>query len=170
MNETCARFVIPAGFIAERVVLDARELAWGFEHLWIRPHDAVALCTAYSVRGYRLDPVRGRIAELLSDQVSEVREVLGTMGASEDWSTPEAGVWLYLSLAFLYAHQEELRDPYGIVEDLYSDFDQPEEAEGLVRYMPLSMFGVRGLGTLERQWLSYLVDRGVHYRRRVLEE
>jgi hypothetical protein len=44
--------------------------------------------------------------------------------------------WIFLLLSFLFEHQENYDDPLEIVEELYADFNYPEEISSLVRYMP----------------------------------
>jgi hypothetical protein len=51
--------------------------------------------------------------------------------------------WILLLLSYLFEHKEKYDDPLGIVEQLYADFDYPEEIAPLVRYMPLPE-GVEG--------------------------
>ena len=53
--------------------------------------------------------------------------------------SPETDIakpWIFLLLSFLFEHQENYEDPLEIVEELYADFDYPEEISPLVRYMP----------------------------------
>jgi hypothetical protein len=45
--------------------------------------------------------------------------------------------WIFLLLSFLFENKANYDDPLGIVEQLYADFDYPEEIAPLVRYMPL---------------------------------
>ncbi|QAY85587.1 DUF2247 family protein [Pseudomonas arsenicoxydans] len=51
--------------------------------------------------------------------------------------------WIFLLLSFLFENKENYDDPLGMVEQLYADFDYPEEIAPLVRYMPLPE-GVEG--------------------------
>jgi hypothetical protein len=46
--------------------------------------------------------------------------------------------WLVATLSDLYERRNEVADPLGEVEGIYSDFDYPECIEGFVRYMPTS--------------------------------
>lgn len=44
--------------------------------------------------------------------------------------------WLYLVLAWLFEHRDQLPDPLQAVETVYAEFDYPEDVAGFVRYMP----------------------------------
>ncbi len=46
--------------------------------------------------------------------------------------------WLYIILLDLFNKRKELDDPLGRVEEIYENFDYPEEIESFVRYMPVS--------------------------------
>ncbi|GKX30779.1 hypothetical protein SH1V18_32590 [Vallitalea longa] len=44
--------------------------------------------------------------------------------------------WLYLILDWLFYNKDEFEDPLGLVEQIYADFDYPQQISGFVRYMP----------------------------------
>ena len=44
--------------------------------------------------------------------------------------------WAKIALAWLYENKENLENPLMAIEELYADFDYPEEIAHLVGYMP----------------------------------
>ena len=44
--------------------------------------------------------------------------------------------WLCLILAWLYERRVEVDDPFSIINEIYADFDYPEEIKGFASYMP----------------------------------
>lgn len=70
--------------------------------------------------------------------------------------------WLYLTLAWLFEHRDELPDPLASVETVYAEFDYPEEIAGFVRYMPADDpdLGDRKLNEdrMMGRWEHYLAD------------
>jgi len=76
---------------------------------------------------------------------------------------------LYLVLAWLHEHIENYPDPLGVIEEVYADFDYPEQISGFVRYMPLEE---PDLGSVEKnnarlyeKWKLYLMSCS-HYQRK----
>ncbi|VVN85795.1 hypothetical protein PS718_01480 [Pseudomonas fluorescens] len=66
--------------------------------------------------------------------------------------------WIFLLLSHLLENKEQFEDPLQIIEELYSDFDYPEEIAPLVRYMPLPD-GVEGSeNRLYENWKTALSD------------
>lgn len=70
--------------------------------------------------------------------------------------------WLYLILKWLYKNRSKYEDPLEIVEELYEEFEYPENMKAFVRYMPSDS---GDLGSLElnrerlyKNWKKYLVD------------
>lgn len=45
--------------------------------------------------------------------------------------------WMYIVLHWIYDNRKVLSDPLGLVEEVYCEFDYPEEIEEFVRYMPV---------------------------------
>jgi len=71
--------------------------------------------------------------------------------------------WLYLVLAWIFDHRDELPDPLRMVEEVYADFSYPAEIASFVRYMPSN---APDLGSREQnearlfaRWLAYLEER-----------
>lgn len=71
----------------------------------------------------RVDRARDLAEELASQKRSLSEEVIRK-------------IWLYLILRWLFENRERAADPFALVDELYSDFDYPDEIAPFVRYMP----------------------------------
>lgn len=119
--------------------------------------------------------------ELAIDQVVEIAEpsapLLELAGAGKNEPTlevveqlaegepqrPENEIrdkWLYLVLAWIYEHRDEVPDPLQRVEEVYADFGHPERIAKFVRYMPMDGPDLGSRQANERrlfeQWKRYL--------------
>ncbi|MBC1501252.1 DUF2247 family protein [Listeria weihenstephanensis] len=67
---------------------------------------------------------------------------------------------------WLFDIRQEFEDPFGMVEEIYADFDYPEEIAKIVRYMPVSA-GESGFGEdyLKLNWVKYLAGARGKYGR-----
>lgn len=129
---------IPYSFVRERLELQWPDVAWGFRHGWLSADGVVE----YSVARLTGDPGAGSIetglASLTGSEFGEIATLLDRLvnsvgpGASVDSERK----WLFLILAWVYAHRNEYADPLGVVEEIYADFGYPPELRGFVRYMP----------------------------------
>jgi hypothetical protein len=70
---------------------------------------------------------------------------------------------LFLLLAWLYENRGKVQDPLGLVEELYADFDYPEQIAGFVRYMPPQDPSRVGDSYLVENWRRYLDTAGRMY-------
>lgn len=137
--------------------LSWRELLFGFENGYIdekgvseyacdaltstSPAEAIELASLEPQENYLVHD----ILKLLTDKYSSTESNL---------TKP----WIFLLLSFLLENKENYNDPLGIVEELYADFDYPEEIAPLVRYMP-SPEGVEGSEELLfENWRAALSD------------
>ena len=81
-----------------------------------------------------------------------------------------ASKWLYLVLAWLFEHRDELPDPLHLVEIVYAEFDYPEAVAGFVRYMPTddADLGDRKLNEdrLIDKWDRFLFEERVRLEQR----
>lgn len=101
-----------------------------------------------------------------NDRLEEfVDRLAGDRQAAADDRTREK--WLYLVLAWIYQHRDRYADPLQMVEEVYSDFNYPQDVAKFVRYMPMAG---PGLGSnqdneqrLFERWESYLKERAQTY-------
>lgn len=158
---------IPYGFIRNRVRMSWREVRFGLLNELLDP----------------LAPV-----ELSLEQVVEVEQpsaaMLGLAGADKNEPTlefveqladseaqqPEREIrdmWLYLVLAFIYEYRDEYPDPLQRVEEVYGDFNYPEQIANFVRYMPMDGPDLGSREANERRlferWKLYLDEAAPTY-------
>lgn len=155
--ELSASYVIDSG-----VHIHVADLAYGLRRGYLRAQDVVDLAE-YEV--YRRDhecglqdEVLARLALLLRDETAGVVEVLLQRNTGHDNNvgpTP-ARKWLYLQLKAAYETRDRLPDPLAVVEQLYADFDYPQDMSHLVGYMPAAAGAELGAEALMRQWRAYL--------------
>lgn len=76
--------------------------------------------------------------------------------------------WMYLVLAWVYKNKDSYPDPLAIVEQVYADFDYPDNISGFVRYMPSDE---PDLGSLEKnqarlyeKWEKFLDEQRAIYK------
>lgn len=105
-------------------------------------HDSVL----EELAGFQMDDARAVYAVLQVDIDGEVELV------------PAQSVrkWVYLQLKAAFEMRNRLRDPLGVVEQIYADFDYPEDVAEFVRYMPTSLGEETGESVLFDKWARYL--------------
>lgn len=153
-------FELAAPFLlAEVVPLGAEDLAYGLERGFIKARDVIALATR-EVAARSSDPVLVELAALLGHETSRVPEVLMMLDDPERIHDPResARKWLYLELKAAYVSRDQLSDPLGVVEQIYSDFEYPPIVEPFVRYMPLRQGDEAGEEALLKRWRNYLEE------------
>lgn len=70
-----------------------------------------------------------------SDSIVEsVRKLARDNGISDEGAIRL--FWANILLAWVYEHREQFDDLLCVVEEIYSDYNYPEELAGFVRYMP----------------------------------
>ncbi|MBE1496347.1 hypothetical protein H4696_003447 [Amycolatopsis lexingtonensis] len=160
-----AKFKIPGNFVIDRVDLTAGEVAYGRRRGWL-DDSAVAQIYEHKMRlGRALSGVEEKWALALSGDVASggLPDLpLGDSGCDRELRA----VWIYLSLAWIYQSNLTEDALLNVIEELYSDFEYPEEMEGFVKYMPPPVGGVGGIvGMIERleAFLRYAEDL---YRKR----
>jgi hypothetical protein len=130
---------IPLLFIRGLTRLSWGEVAWGYHNHYIAWSDVVDIacdCLAEN----KNEPILVELAGLSKTEASEAGQLLDKLAANitdGDEETIKAK-WLFLSLAWLFENRASLHDPFDAVEEIYSDFDYPEDVAQFVRYMPVS--------------------------------
>ncbi len=134
------------------------ELAYGFLEGFLCRSSVVDIALAKLSAGVDLATAEERIALLLPDEFDHVDGLVEDLQVDGETSEQRARLWLLLVLAWVLEYRSEFDDPLGVVELLYSDFDYPQEIEGLVRFMPVQAGQEVGVEALNRRWESF-VDR-----------
>jgi hypothetical protein len=72
--------------------------------------------------------------------------------------------WLCLTLRWLYENKEKLSDPLAMVEEIYSDFDYPEQMSTFIRYMPSNDTNLGSIrdnnDQMFRRWHDFIMTCG----------
>lgn len=146
-------FEVSQEFIEESGVwLDAVDLKFGFERGFLRAGDVVAVATSQTLAG-ATDPALVKLGELFRQDSDQIEEVLSSVRYTE--TPPRSDIWLYLQMRAAYLVRSTLRDPLGVVEEIYADFDYPNSIASIVRYMPDDS-PERGEHVLMERWAAYV--------------
>jgi hypothetical protein len=153
---------LPGDFVTARVMLTPAELATGYEMGLLDDRGAVKVAESLLAGGAIPSWVED-LAILLSSEYDRVPELLSERASSESPIEDPSRVWLFLVLAHLHAHRDEVADPLGEIESIYADFEYPAEIDGLVRYLPAPADGEAGPAAVEARWQAYIDQRTSHY-------
>ena len=140
-----------------RVPLDSEDLRLGLSLGLISPATAVVLASDALASG-SVDPTILALAEIDRGDIPAVRESLRAVEPEEAELFPPVAVrkWTYLELKAAYEVRDRLKDPLGVVEQIYADFDYPEAVSAFVRYMPPPPGAHTGEDALYDRWAKYL--------------
>ena len=127
---------IPYDFLCQRVNLSWHDIQFGIEHQLISPQVAIDKAMNRLNESGDTSP---DVVELAShSEADPVLELVRRLSASESATSHDVQTkWLYLILAWLFENQTSVKDPLGIVEEVYTDFGYPREIASFVRYMPM---------------------------------
>jgi hypothetical protein len=130
---------IPLSFIKGLTHLSWAEAAWGYHNQYVGWSDVVDMacdCLAENED----ESIVVELAGLSKSEASEAGQLLDKLAAKAIDGDEKArkAKWLYLSLAWLFENRASSPDPLEAVEELYSDFDYPEDVAQFVRYMPVT--------------------------------
>lgn len=141
------------------LALDADDLRLGLSLGLISPPTAVILA-ADAVTSGAADPTLLDVAHIDRNDVASVRDALRATDPDEADLFPPQSVrkWTYLELKAAYELRDRLRDPLGIVEEIYAYFDYPAPVAAFVRYMPPAPGAPVGEEALYDRWSKYLAD------------
>lgn len=127
---------IPLHFIEAKLGKPTwRDAVFGLENQLLDPNAVVRLAAE---RLDLPDPPAALVDLAVADSGAPVLEDVRQLAEQEDGEDDAASSrrWLYLVLAWLFEHRDELPDPLQSVEVVYAEFDYPEEVAEFVRYMP----------------------------------
>jgi hypothetical protein len=128
---------VPLLFIRELTRLSWKEAAWGYHNQYLGWSDIVDLACD-RIAENEDDPIVVDLARLSKAEAFEAGQILDRLAAKaiDDDEDKIRDKWLYLRLAWLFENRSSLADPLEAVEEVYSDFDYPEDVAHFVRYMP----------------------------------
>lgn len=144
---------------ATALVLDAEDLRLGVSLGLISPPSAVHLA-ADAVDSGSTDPTLLGVAQMNRNDIVSVRQALRANDPDEAELFPpqSARKWIYLELKAAWEMRDRLRDPLGVVEEIYADFDYPATVAAFVRYMPPPPGASVREEALFDRWSRYLAD------------
>ncbi|MFE7465125.1 DUF2247 family protein [Streptomyces sp. NPDC057499] len=160
-----AKFKIPGSFVVDRVDLTTREVAYGKHWGWLDDSAVVQIYMRKMQAGRPLLDVEERWALALSEEIrsGDLPDLSsGDLGDSRELSA----VWIYLSLAWLHQSGLSEQQLFNVIEELYSDFEYPEEMEGFVKYMPPPPGGKGGTSGMAERLEAFLRCSEDLYRQR----
>ena len=137
--------------------LSWKELLFGLEHGYIDEKGITTyVCDALTINAPK------EAFELASIEPQEyylVRDLLRSLACRDSRTEPDiTKPWLFLLLSYLFENKETFEDPLSLIEELYSDFDYPEEIAPLVRYMPVAEGIVGSEELLIDNWKAALLN------------
>jgi len=162
------RLSIPYRFIHERTPMSWRDIRFGLKNELLDPHAAVEM--AVEQLGEREDPTGALIKLAWPDNYDPVELLVEELAEAEPPASEEEirKKWLYLVLAWIYEHRDEDPDPLQRVEEVYADFDYPEEIASFVGYMPMTgpPLGSKeaAIRRMFQRWKLYIDDAARLYR------
>ena len=111
------------------------DIFWGYEHGLLGWNAPVKFAQAKVTASRHPDPLEIELAAVTKDDDWKVRKLLQQM-INLDFipSGPSKSVWLYLTLLWTYEHRNELDHPFSKAEEIYADFDYPEEIISFAGY------------------------------------
>jgi hypothetical protein len=156
---------IPIKFCLDKSRLDWCDVQWGYINHLISWRDVVWLAvqklteSPFDEDVKKLSCVGKDTVWLVSEQLEKI---VRSIACHED---VVKGKWLYLVLSWLYDTRVEYPDPLGKVEQIYADFDYPDQITSFVRYMPpvdgrdtLSFNLQENIEAMMNYWRNYLKD------------
>jgi hypothetical protein len=151
---------IPVDFVRSRSPLTWREVEFGLQHGWLAAQAAIDLAIDQVMGGNESSDV-AELASVLPHEEHNVPELVHRLAERDPECSKDK--WLFLLLSWLYENRTAFEEPLELVEELYADFDYPEEIASFVRYMPPRDPSRVGESYLLEAWRSYLDAAGRKY-------
>lgn len=154
------RFELDYQFIRDAgLPLDAEDLRLGVSLGLISPPVAIAIASD-AVSGGDLDPTMVGLDQLDRDDIAGVREHLRAADPDDAELFPPSSVrkFTYLQLRAAFDLRDHIKDPLGVVEQIYAEFDYPASVAAFVRYMPPPPGAGLGEQALYDRWAQYLAS------------
>jgi len=123
-----SRFV-PLAFISARHRLNWSEILLGLEEGWLNASDVLASIPSLGLPG--ANEAKGGASSSPNDFVALVKK----LSVSESIATDEVRLsWLRILMAWIFENREQIVDPLSLVDQLYADFNYPDEIYDLIRF------------------------------------
>lgn len=156
---------VPVDFAVRSAPLGWRDIMWAYS-MNILGWRSLVEFARNKVSASADDTALLELAYLPKDRAGEAGDMARAIAKCElpvDKKTVKSK-WLYILLKLLYERRANFSDPFGIVEQIYADFEYPEEIQRFVRWFPAdpplppeaseSEYVTR----MERSWEEYLKE------------
>jgi len=129
---------IPTDFVLQRTRLSWSEAQYGLGRGWLDTRAMIDLAVTALEEKTDSSSLEARLAGLRENETWDVPRLVEELAKSEpEHSIEEAKrKWLCLILAWVYENRGDFDNPLAIVDEIYADFDYPEEIKRFVSYMP----------------------------------
>ena len=158
---------LDARFIVNHTHVSWPEIRWAQEKGLIGWRTVKQLAEVDLESGLSGDEL-SRLAVLTKDDASTSSDLVLSLAARRPAPDPMVvqKKWMYLLLKKLYDNKNHIADPYGLVEQIYADFDYPEELAGFIRWMPATEPVAtleEGASRMDRKWQKYLETAAIEF-------
>ena len=164
---------LPTEFILKNVTLTWREMLWGYEHQWADWSCLNELATLRVGLDCESKPVEVELAGMLKCESAGAIELVRKL-VDDERPLPEDVLekkWLYLVLRWLFENRHLVPDVFAIVEELFSDFDYPQEMATFVGFMPPTdgyepskHSKAENVDRMFNNWQKYLINAEKQFR------
>jgi hypothetical protein len=127
---------IPFSFLSRlRTKPSWTEIAYGFNRGLISSRTVIEYATD---RCAAVDePSADEFLLASSSRDDSIADIVHRLASQEPLDDRDLQVrWASIILAWLYEHRAEIDDLLGVIEEIYANYDYPEELARFVRYMP----------------------------------
>lgn len=161
---------IPLRFILENAKLDWQDWAWGYMHDYLTWQNLVKVACDEVMNGNE-DQNIFSLACVLESDTFRIKEILGSITDKKpSYKSNSKQKWLYLILGWLYENHLKYEDPLGKVEEVYANFNYPNDMVSFVRYMPCGnkydpnkYSKIQNTNRLLSNWKKYLTEKRYIY-------
>lgn len=146
------------------IKLNWQDVLWGYEHHFLGWKDVVNYANRKVIEEFNYDESVIELSMIDKTTAYKIERLLKNIVKEDSFYNTEK--WLYIVLLDLFNERDKLDDPLGKVEEIYEDFDYPEEIECFVRYMPSTddydpnkhMYE-ENINRLYLNWENYLISK-----------
>lgn len=150
-------------FVSNKTRLTWQELKYAIDRNFLPPGTAIEHALTLLSEDTNESSLIFELASLYHDEpVHTYLDELARLEPNQDADTIKEK-WLYLILDWLFTKKDQYSDPFGLIEQIYADFDYPENIATFVRYMPMDG---PDLGSIElnqarlyKNWEKYLDEQ-----------
>ncbi|UOO81473.1 DUF2247 family protein [Uruburuella testudinis] len=128
---------IDLNLFRNKIHLNWSDILWGYEHNYLGWIDVIDISKYFlATQETQKDFLILELSQIDKSSIYKIKPILESL--VETKNTYDTDKWLFMILQNLFINRNEVLDPLGVVENIYADFDYPEEIESFVRYMPRS--------------------------------